>query len=111
MQCPSVWITAESWRLTTSSVWPASRSASVSPAPRDEFALKRQRDLAQIRRRYAHRDVRIPRTGCLQRGQQLGVGNARAVHLPVADNEFARHDRLPFGGLPSQHELADVLVR
>ena len=31
MQCPLVWITAASWRLTTSSVLSASRSASVSP--------------------------------------------------------------------------------
>ncbi len=31
MQWPLRWITAASWRLTTASVWPASRSCSVSP--------------------------------------------------------------------------------
>ncbi len=47
-QCASVWITTDSWRLTTAAVSPASRCASVSPTQTIGVTPERQRGLGLV---------------------------------------------------------------
>ena len=125
MQWPLTWITAASWRLTTSSVCPASRSASVSPtqtigvmplaSAAAVLAATSLVGLAVVLAPLRMADDRVAHAEVLQHRRRLLAGEGalrlRRDVLRAQRDRRARHQRLHLRQVRRRHAHRDVARR